>query len=53
MNPKNFFAELKRRNAYKIGNRIPVVQWLMFVLIKEHLLRPKSSIPNERLLLAC
>jgi hypothetical protein len=49
----SFFSELKRRNVYKIGNRVPVVQWLMFVLIKEHLLRPESSIPNERPLLAC
>src|SRR4029453_1866095 len=49
----SFFSELKRLNVYKIGNRVPVVQLLMFVLIKEHLLWPESSIPNERPLLAC
>jgi hypothetical protein len=43
----NYFAELKRRNVYKIGSRVPAVQWLMFVLIKKHLLRPESSTPKE------
>jgi hypothetical protein len=29
MNPLNFFAELKRRNVYKIAITYPVVAWLL------------------------
>jgi amino acid transporter len=29
MNPKNFFAELKRRNVYKVAVAYAVVAWLL------------------------
>jgi hypothetical protein len=29
MNPLNFFAELKRRNVYKVAITYPVVVWLL------------------------
>ena len=29
MNPKNFFAELKRRNVYKVAIAYAVVGWLL------------------------
>ncbi len=29
MNPKNFFAELKRRNVYKVAVASAVVAWLL------------------------
>ena len=29
MNPKNFFAELKRRNVYKVAIAYAVVAWLL------------------------
>ena len=29
MNPKNFFAELKRRNVYKVAVAYAIVGWLM------------------------
>ncbi|CAN5673584.1 hypothetical protein BH20VER1_BH20VER1_06650 [soil metagenome] len=32
MNPKNFFAELKRRNVYKVGAVYAVVAWLLIEL---------------------
>ena len=32
MNPRNFFAELKRRNVYKVGAAYAVVAWLLIQL---------------------
>ena len=29
MNPRNFFAELKRRNVYKVAVAYAVVSWLL------------------------
>ena len=29
MNPRNFFAELKRRNVYKVAITYAVVAWLL------------------------
>jgi hypothetical protein len=29
MNPKNFFAELKRRNVYKVAVAYAVIAWLL------------------------
>ena len=29
MNPRNFFAELKRRNVYKVAIAYAVVAWLL------------------------
>ncbi len=29
MNPKNFFAELRRRNVYKVAIAYAVVAWLL------------------------
>ncbi|MEY2510181.1 MAG: hypothetical protein QOE26_944 [Verrucomicrobiota bacterium] len=29
MNPKNFFAELKRRNVYKVAVAYGVISWLL------------------------
>ncbi len=29
MNPRNFFAELKRRNVYKVAVAYAVVAWLL------------------------
>ncbi len=29
MNPRNFFAELKRRNVYKVAVAYAVVGWLL------------------------
>ena len=29
MNPRNFFAELKRRNVYKVAVAYAVVAWLV------------------------
>jgi len=29
VNPKNFFAELKRRNVYKVATAYGIVAWLL------------------------
>ena len=29
MNPRNFFAQLKRRNVYKVGAAYVIVAWLL------------------------
>jgi len=34
MNPKNFFAELKRRNVYKVAIAYAVVAWLLMQIAR-------------------
>jgi adenylate cyclase len=38
MNPKNFFAELKRRNVYKVAIAYAVVAWLLIQVATQALL---------------
>jgi adenylate cyclase len=35
MNPKNFFAELKRRNVYKVAIAYAVVAWLLMQIASQ------------------
>ena len=44
MNPKNFFAELKRRNVYKIAIAYGVVAWLLIQIATQTF--PFFEIPN-------
>jgi hypothetical protein len=38
VNPKNFFAELRRRNVYKIAIAYAVVAWLLIQVATQALL---------------
>jgi hypothetical protein len=56
VNPKNFFAELKRRNVYKVAIAYAVVAWLLMQIASQ--IFPFFEIPNWAvrlvvLLLAC
>ena len=44
MNPKNFFAELKRRNVYKVAIAYAVVAWLLMQVASQ--IFPFFEIPN-------
>jgi TolB-like protein len=44
MNPRNFFAELKRRNVYKVAVAYAVVAWLLMQVASQ--LFPFFEIPN-------
>src|SRR5437667_8028395 len=44
MNPRNFFAELKRRNVYKVAIAYAVVAWLLMQV--ESQIFPFFEIPN-------
>jgi hypothetical protein len=44
MNPKNFFAELKRRNVYKVAITYAVVAWLLMQIATQVI--PFLEIPN-------
>jgi len=44
MNPKNFFAELKRRNVYKVAVAYGVVAWLLMQIASQ--IFPFFEIPN-------
>jgi hypothetical protein len=44
MNPRNFFAELKRRNVYKVGAAYIVVAWLLIQVATQ--VFPFFDIPN-------
>jgi TolB-like protein/cytochrome c-type biogenesis protein CcmH/NrfG len=44
MNPKNFFAELKRRNVYKVAIAYGVVAWLLIQIATQ--VFPFLEIPN-------
>ena len=44
MNPKNFFAELKRRNVYKVAIAYGVVAWLLMPVASQ--IFPFFEIPN-------
>ena len=44
MNPKNFFAELKRRNVYKVAIAYGVVAWLLMQVASQ--IFPFFEIPN-------
>ncbi len=44
MNPKNFFAELKRRNVYKVAIAYAVVGWLLIQIATQ--VFPFFEIPN-------
>jgi len=44
MNPKNFFAELKRRNVYKVAIAYGVVAWLLMQIATQ--VFPFLEIPN-------
>ncbi len=44
MNPKNFFAELKRRNVYKVAIAYAVVAWLLIQIATQ--VFPFFEIPN-------
>ena len=44
MNPKNFFAELKRRNVYKVAIAYGVVAWLLIQIATQ--VFPFFEIPN-------
>jgi TolB-like protein/Flp pilus assembly protein TadD len=44
MNPKNFFAELKRRNVYKVAIAYAVVAWLLMQIATQ--IFPFLEIPN-------
>ena len=45
MNPKNFFAELKRRNVYKVAIAYAVVAWLLMQIATQ--VFPFFEIPNS------
>jgi TolB-like protein/Tfp pilus assembly protein PilF len=44
MNPRNFFAELKRRNVYKVAIAYAVVAWLLMQVASQ--IFPLFEIPN-------
>jgi TolB-like protein/Tfp pilus assembly protein PilF len=44
LNPKSFFAELKRRNVYKIGVAYVVVAWLLIQVVTQTF--PFFEVPN-------
>jgi hypothetical protein len=44
VNPKNFFAELKRRNVYKVAIAYTVVAWLLMQVASQ--IFPFFEIPN-------
>jgi hypothetical protein len=44
MNPRNFFAELKRRNVYKVAIAYGVVVWLLMQIATQ--VFPFLEIPN-------
>ncbi|PYJ09023.1 MAG: hypothetical protein DME93_13795, partial [Verrucomicrobia bacterium] len=44
MNPRNFFAELKRRNVYKVAISYAVVAWLLMQVASQ--IFPFFEIPN-------
>src|SRR5438128_7984256 len=44
MNPRNFFAELKRRNVYKVAVAYAVVAWLLIQIATQ--VFPFFEIPN-------
>src|SRR5256886_10294520 len=44
MNPRNLFAELKRRNVYKVAIAYAVVAWLLIQIATQVL--PFFEIPN-------
>ena len=44
MNPKSFFAELKRRNVYKVGIAYAVIAWLLMQIATQ--VFPFLEIPN-------
>src|SRR5438552_1726719 len=44
MNPKNFFAELKRRNVYKVAIAYAIVAWLLMQIASQ--IFPFFEIPN-------
>jgi adenylate cyclase len=44
VNTKNFFAELKRRNVYKVAIAYAVVTWLLMQIASQIL--PFFEIPN-------
>jgi hypothetical protein len=44
MNPRNFFAELKRRNVYKVAVAYAVVAWLLIQVATQ--VFPFFEIPN-------
>ena len=44
MNPNNFFAELKRRNVYKVAIAYAVVAWLLMQVASQ--IFPFFEIPN-------
>ena len=44
MNPKQFFAELKRRNVYKVAVAYAVVAWLLMQIATQ--IFPFFEIPN-------
>src|SRR5712671_1950679 len=44
VNPKNFFAELKRRNVYKVAIAYGVVAWLLIQIATQ--VFPFFEIPN-------
>src|SRR5438874_13666288 len=44
VNPKNFFAELKRRNVYKVAVAYGVVAWLLMQIASQ--IFPFFDIPN-------
>ena len=44
MNPRNFFAELKRRSVYKVAIAYGVVAWLLMQVASQ--IFPFFEIPN-------
>jgi hypothetical protein len=50
MNPRNFFAELKRRNVYKVAISYAVVGWLLIQIATQ--VFPFFEIPNWAIRLA-
>ena len=44
MNPKKFFAELKRRNVYKVAVAYAVIAWLLIQIATQ--IFPFFEIPN-------
>ena len=44
MNPKDFFAELRRRNVYKVAIAYAVVAWLLMQIATQ--VFPFLEIPN-------
>ena len=44
MNPRNFFAELRRRNVYKVAIAYGVVAWLLMQVASQ--IFPFFEIPN-------